>query len=136
MISKTALMQLGPLLLELRSRPLARSLLLGHTSTTLGKLGLLASLIRGATMLAGDLLTPLPKLTLAGANPRTFTRPRHKQRKRHQYDQHDNDHDDQCGRHPSPPLNGPRYRATGVPRHPASHPPTTHDDLIRPAGIQ
>jgi hypothetical protein len=85
MVGKTALMQLGSLLLKLRSRPLACGFLLGHASTTLGKLGLLASLIRRATMLAGDLLTPLPQLTLAGANPRTFTRSRHKQRKRNHY---------------------------------------------------
>jgi hypothetical protein len=98
-VSETALVQLGPLLLKLRSRPLARGLLHGHASTTLGKLGLLASLIRRAT--------------LAGANPSTFTRPRHKQRKRDQYQRHDNDHDDQCGRHPLPLLNGPRYGASG-----------------------
>ncbi len=67
--------------------------MLGHTGTSLGKLRLLAALVRGATMLTRNLLTPLPQLTLASADPRTLTRSRHQQSQRDQYEYDDDDHD-------------------------------------------
>lgn len=69
-------MQLGSLLLKLRRGSISGGFLLGHTGSALGEFRLLSSLVCGLTMLACDILAPLPQLTLAGGNPRTFTRPR------------------------------------------------------------
>ena len=94
MISKTSLVQLSTLLLDLCGCSFACGFLLGHTGASFRKLRLLAALIRGATMFTRDLFTPLPQLSLAGANPRTLTRPRRQQRQREQYQYDHNDHDD------------------------------------------
>jgi hypothetical protein len=91
--------QFGSLLMKLSRCSFPCGFLLGDAGAALGDLGLLGSAGRRFAMLAGDVLTTLSQLTLAGGDSHPLTSPCPHQSKRNQNQYDDNDDADQCRGH-------------------------------------